>query len=190
MENLLDDDFVEDSTLETRSLNSYEFAGFWIRAAASIIDSLILLPIIALGIYNSLQLKSMILMIVLSILSILYKPYFEWKNSRTPGKKAVGIRLMDEAGSAISKKQAIDRFLPWVISYVIGLVMNIQLYLSPGFKDVTSWMELSLATNESPLYMVNSLYGIVFLVLAISIGANLKKQGLHDKFAGTYCVKN
>ena len=61
------------------SSEDVKYAGFWIRVAAALVDGLVTLPIGLLITYNFLSIKSYPLMILLTILSMFYKPLMEAK---------------------------------------------------------------------------------------------------------------
>ena len=82
-------------TASPEDLENVEYAGFWIRVGASLIDFLVLLPVVGLSIFNMMSIKSMSLMLVLTIAGAIYKPYFEWKKGATIGKSAVGIKVVN-----------------------------------------------------------------------------------------------
>ena len=186
MENtILDDGFSESSN----PLENVRYAGFGPRLGAMLIDALILAPLTVLGFYNSINFKSLPLMLVISFASFLYKPYLEWKRSATFGKTAVGIKVVNYSMENIDLNQAIARYFPWVISFMISFIMSITLYLSPGFNDVSDFIELNTLLQKSPLNTINSIYSVIFLILVGSLIADAKKQGVHDKYAQTYCIK-
>ena len=186
MENtILDDNFAE----KTNPLENVRFASFGDRLGAALIDFLILLPLTIVGFYNSMNIKSLPLMVIVSVLAFLYKPYLEWKKSATYGKMAVGIKVVNHDGENIDQGQAIARYFPWIISFVISFSTNIMLFLSPEFQEVNDFMQLGVIMQDSPLNTINSIYGVIFLILVGSMIADSKKQGFHDKYAKTYCIK-
>lgn len=178
----------EDLTQSEVSLNDVKFAGFWIRVGASLVDFLILLPILLIGVYNSLNYKSIPLMLLLTMIGFLYKPYLEWKKGGTFGKLILGLRVVDYALKNISLDQAFRRYFPWIISYIISLIIDVNTFLSPEFQNIENFSDLALLTQESPLDSINSFYSIIFLVLVGSLIFDPRKQGVHDKYAGTYCI--
>jgi len=187
MENtILDDNFAE----KANPLENVRFAGFGSRLGAALIDMLILLPLTIIGFYNSMNSKSLPLMMLVSVLAFLYKPYLEWKRSATYGKTAVGIKVINYDGENIDQNQAIARYFPWIISFMISFSTNIMLFLSPEFQDVDNFMQLGMIMQNSPLSTINSIYSIIFLILVGSLIADSKKQGFHDKYAKTYCIKD
>lgn len=184
-ENILDSDLTQNNG----SATEVTYAGFWIRVGATLVDFLILLPVFLLTMYNMFSLKSMLLMIVLTLVSAAYKPYLEWKRSATYGKSAVGIKLIDYEGNNISLEQALKRYFPWIISYVLSLISSIFLFMAPEFAETEGFMEISTLTQKaSPVNAISSLYNFVFLILIGSAGFDSRKQGVHDKYAKTYCV--
>lgn len=186
MEELILDDTI---TPKENNLQNAEFAGFWIRVGATIIDFLILIPIYLLGIYNSLNMKSMALMLLFALLGAVYKPFLEWKKSASYGKMALNIKVVDSSLNDISGEQAVIRYFPWIISIVLSTVVNIYLYSSVDFQNVDDFMQIGKLAQASPLYTINTIYGIVFIFLIGSLIFDPRKQGVHDKAAKTYCIK-
>ncbi len=139
-------------------MHELEYAGFWIRAGASLIDTIL------------------ILMIILPILAVIYGPdywvgesiYFGFWDvmlnyilpaiavivfwiykSATPGKMATKLMIVDaETGGRPSTSQFIGRYLGYYISMI-------------------------------PLFL-----GIIW------VGFDKRKQGWHDKLAGTVVIRS
>ncbi len=139
-------------------MNDQEYAGFWIRTGAGVIDSILLLIIILpimtaiygeaywdpdiyyFGIWDAIF--NYVLPAIAVILFWVYK-------SATPGKMALKLSIVDEkSGLKPSIKQSIIRYLGYYVSSI-------------------------------PL-----LLGIIW------VGIDKRKQGWHDKMAGTVVVKN
>ena len=139
--------------------NDLEYVGFWPRVGASIIDTIILLPIITpllvfiygWGYYTDPErafvagpadfLISWVLPALVVIAFWLYR-------QATPGKMVVGARVVDaETGGALSTGQAVGRYLGYFVSMI-------------------------------PLFL-----GIIWVAF------DPKKQGWHDTLAGTVVVR-
>ena len=184
LEPTIDEDFIGgEPTLET-----VRFAGFGVRLAATLIDVLALSPIWGLGVYNSLEIKSLPLMIGLTILSTLYKPYLEWKEGATLGKMVKKIKVVNKDLQPITGEQSFHRYALWLGSVIISTAINIQLYTAPEFPDLTTFVELGEFSQDSPLNSINSFYDLFFIVAVCSFVIDERKQGLHDKLARTYCI--
>jgi len=138
-------------------MENVKYAGFWIRVAASLIDTvlllIIILPLLTL-IYGSEYwanekmfhgfwdlLLNYILPAVAIILFWIYK-------SATPGKMALGLKVVDaNTGQAVPVDRLIGRYLGYYVSSL-------------------------------PL-----LLGLIW------VGFDKKKQGWHDKLAGTVVIR-
>lgn len=139
--------------METR-----EYAGFWIRLAASLIDTIVFLPIFFIPLtliygseyWTSEQLVFGVWDVLLRYIAPIFITVWLWtKYLGTPGKMALRLRVVDaKTGEAISTPQAIGRYFAYYLS---------ALPLLLGF---------------------------------IWIGIDRKKQGLHDKLAGTVVIRD
>ena len=138
-------------------MNEIQYAGFWIRTAAALIDSvlimIIVMPLLSM-IYGSAYwtggsffygfwdlMLNYILPAVVIIVFWIYK-------SATPGKMMLGLKIADaESGEAASTGQLIGRYFAYYVSTI-------------------------------PL-----LLGLIW------VGIDKRKQGWHDKLAGTIVVR-
>ena len=145
------------------SVQPYPFKGFWIRAVASIIDSIVLTIIIiflagfslvlfgaALGEGAGIGMFFLVL-ILASLATILYKPLMEASDYQgTLGKYALGLKVVDQKGHKIKMTSSFVRTILWIIG---------------------------------------SQFFLLCLGL-IMVGFTEYKQGLHDILANTYVVTN
>lgn len=143
---------------DNKYMNDLEYAGFWIRTGAAIIDTILML-IITLPLLTVIYgaeywegeffvagfwdvLISYILPAIAAIIFWVYK-------SATPGKMATNLTIVDaKTGGKPSTGQLIGRYLGYYLSML-------------------------------PLFM-----GIIW------VGIDKRKQGFHDKLAGTVVVKS
>ncbi len=139
-------------------MNEQEYAGFWIRTGASIIDTILLLLIIApvlTVIYGTDYWVSeshvqgiwdvMFNYIFPAIAAVAFWVY----KSATPGKMATKLTIVDaKTGGKPSTGQFIGRYFGYYVSMI-------------------------------PLFL-----GIIW------VGFDKRKQGWHDKLAGTVVIKN
>ncbi len=166
-----------------------EYAGFWIRVGAGMIDLLIFIPVFVLSYFNQFNIKSIALLYVLTVLSALYKPLLEWRYGATLGKMACKIKVVNKELKPISIDQAFGRYIPWAISTIIQLMAATSIYLAPNFKNIDTYIELTELSQDSPLNTISSVYSVVFLIIICWLIFDKKKQGLHDKIAKTFCIK-
>ena len=121
------------------------YAGFWRRLVAVIIDGVILGAItgVLMAIFGAQQAASWLG----SIIGIIYIIGFWTWRGQTPGKMVMGIKIIKTDGSPIGIGRAILRYVGYLVSTIIICI---------GY---------------------------------LMIAWDSKKQGLHDKIAGTYVVK-
>ena len=128
--------------------NTYRYAGFWIRFVAKIIDRFILGVFSAAvqwgmgrlglggtpqpGEFNPAQMAQLGGMVLIGIaISLAYNVFFLGKYGATPGKMALGIRVIRSDGSAISYGRATGRFFA---EWLSGIIFYIG-YIMAGFDD-------------------------------------------------------
>ncbi|MEF9957151.1 MAG: RDD family protein [Acinetobacter sp.] len=112
--------------------NKYEYAGFWIRVGAAIIDTIILIiaimPITFLWgmgmvtISSSLNMESATEWFMQIITAVFY--IFCWvKFAGTPGKRLLRLKILDEiTGENITAGQGIIRYIGSIISALVLLI--------------------------------------------------------------------
>ena len=163
-------------------------AGFWIRFGAYIIDSLIFIPIVILGIWNTFTLKSTALLVLISLPWLIYKPFMESFFGATLGKMSCGIKVIDDDGNKLSLFGAYVRFLPFLITAGISLASQLILFSSPQFQSATSWLEIGQAQQGNFLVGIRRLLGIFILIDCIVAAFTFRKRALHDMLAESFCV--
>ena len=139
--------------------SEYVYAGFWVRLGAYVVDSLIIMVLLAPFYYFEYQrwadvpIEQMptytVTDFVLTAVIVLLVVWFWVKKGATPGKMLFGLQIRDlKTGQFISTPKALLRYL---VGYTIS-----ALVLCLGF---------------------------------IWIAFDKRKQGWHDKIAGTVVVK-
>ncbi len=141
------------------SESDLEYAGFWVRVAASLIDSLLIMviafPLLGL-IYGWEYFESTDMGIVAGpadflitwVVPAIAAVWFWMRKEATPGKMALSLRVLDaESGKSLSLGQGVGRYLGYFVAMIpLGL-------------------------------------GLIW------VGFDGKKQGWHDKLAKTVVVR-
>jgi len=167
-----------------------EYAGFWIRLGASLIDMLVMIPIIAISMYNQFNIKSLALLFILTLISSLYKPLLEFKYGATLGKMACKIKVVNKDLKGITIDQSFIRYVPWGIIAMIQLMGATLVFKDPGFASADTFTALGEIGQNIPLAVIsNYTWWVLFIIITITVVINKKKQGLHDKMAKTLCIK-
>lgn len=139
-------------------MEEQEYAGFWIRVAAALIDTVIFVIVFSIPltlIYGmdywnpEAQIEGVWDVLIQYVAPIAITVWFWTKYLGTPGKMVLRLRILDaHTGQAISTPKAIGRYLGYYVS---------ALPLLLGF---------------------------------IWVAFDKKKQGFHDKLAGTFVIRD
>ena len=138
-------------------MENQEYAGFWIRVGAALIDSLLFIIVFSIPltvIYgteywtSSTEVKGFWYSLIQYVVPLVITVWFWTKYLGTPGKLILRLRVVDaQTGQSISTPKAIGRYLGYYVS-ILPLMLGI-----------------------------------------IWVGIDKKKQGFHDKLAGTVVIR-
>lgn len=139
-------------------MEDYEYAGFWIRFAAALIDTIVVIIVFLVPLtfiygteyWTGDKLYHGFWDIFLSYVAPFLATIWFWiKFFGTPGKMALGLKLVDaKSGNRLSIGQSVGRYFAYILA------------------------------------------AIPLLLGYIWIGIDKKKQGWHDKLAGTVIIRN
>lgn len=179
---------AQDSNLnQTLNEVKYKYAGFWIRVGAAFIDGLIFIPVIIFSYLNMLYFKNIFLLVIITIPGLLYKPFMESKYGATLGKMACKIKIIDYNGQNLSLAKAYIRFIPYLLSSIVSLLVLISVYTLTEFQTA-SIMEIGQLQNKSPFNLLNTLVSIFILIDCLIVAFNNQKRAVHDLLANSYCI--
>ena len=103
---------------------------------------------------------------------------------------ALGLKVISETGEGLSITQSIIRYLPWLISDILRILVLIEFSNLGGLDEVEGFMDyvMLLQEKESTLYSLNNKAIWLVALSGIFIFFNNQKQAFHDKIAKTYCI--
>ena len=114
----------------------FHYAGFWVRAGATILDGIILSPINLLLMYwltssaiaspETAGSNQSIAQLIQFIVGFLYITLMIWKYGGTLGVHASGLRIINADGSKISYAKSVGRYFAYLLScftFGIGFIM-------------------------------------------------------------------
>jgi uncharacterized RDD family membrane protein YckC len=178
-------DFNYDEGIESRPI---EYASFWTRVGASLLDTLILLPVAFLNIYNILDFKQLPLYVLLGFVPLVYKVFMEFKYGATLGKMIVKVKVINEEEESVSFEQAIVRNIFYLLVSVISFLAGLYLFVQPDFSSITTFLQYGLVMQEGPHQLISQLANVLFLVSCLFVVFRDNRQALHDSMAGTYVI--
>jgi uncharacterized RDD family membrane protein YckC len=174
-----------------------EYAGFWSRLGALIIDGLISIPLILLVMYlngrgKEFNYYTLCLNLVFTLWYFVYLPK---RYGGTPGKLSLGLRITREDGQPIQWKEAFLRYsvlLAFQLSNSMVMFFSIMqaddaTFASLGWMKRTAYLA-SFYPEYFKLYQWCS--GAWYIVGIIVLVANSKCRAVHDFIAGTVVIKN
>lgn len=173
-----------------------EYAGFWIRVGAYLVDFLIMIPYVALSLFLSSQFLSYFVHAFIPgiFFAFFYHVYLVERFGGTPGKLALNIRIKMLDGSDVTRKAAVLRYLPlFVLSTLSSLafVMGASLIREETYHSLGYLDKNRLIVELAPKWygIVNTLMQIWILAEFVTLLFNKSRRSVHDFIAGTIVVK-
>jgi uncharacterized RDD family membrane protein YckC len=177
-----------------RGAEMKQYAGFWSRLGANLVDFLVFAPLIALFIWISGISRTVAVAIHVpwALLNASYNVYFHGRWGQNIGKMVAGIRVVSVTGGPISWKQA---FLRFSVDAVLGVGLAVSsvlglLRIAPSDYATLSWTERARRVADlSPSYdFLSYATNIWIWSEVIVLLFNQRKRALHDFIAGTVVI--
>jgi uncharacterized RDD family membrane protein YckC len=176
-------------------MENIKYAGFWQRAAALLIDLVIMSPLLFLILWaymNSISLYAVII-IPSTILSWVYYGYFLKRWGATIGKMVLKIKVTGLDCEALSYKQIFYRYVVYFGLHALSLACFLYLY---KHLDVTLFDSLDvkakaeyIKTNAPSIETwINWAMNLWFWSEVLVLIFNKKKRAIHDFMAGTIVI--
>lgn len=166
-----------------------EYAGFWTRVAASLIDGLIFLPFIVLNFVNTFSWKSYLLSVIFTSGWVIYKIIMEGTSGATLGKRAMSIKVITARGSKMTLADALQRNIIYFLGMLYNVYTTYGLFHAEGFSDVNSFMDMSTFANNSENKAISWTLTGIMIISGLFVIFDKRKQALHDKIGKTFVVK-
>ncbi len=173
-----------------------KYAGFWKRLASILIDAAIFAPVMLLRMWlDSISSNAGIIGVVAYCAIITtYEVWFVAKHGQTPGKMAVGIKIVKVDGSPVAWKEALLRDSVNIGFATVYLIFTCNAIVQiPDAEYVSlSWTARNVRVYELyPSWMgwANTLSNIWVGSEVIVMLFNKKRRALHDFIAGTVVIR-
>jgi len=182
--------------LQIEGITESIYAGFWTRLGSLLLDIVFVLPAIFLTLYLNGLGKNMFFITLIPNLAfgLWYNIYLPKKYGGTPGKLAVGIRIIRLDGETIDWKEAFLRH-----SVILGLTLLSSIIMTHCLlqADDETFTSLSWLNQSAYLMSLSPLFfkfyswasNIWFYGELIVLLTNKRKRAIHDYIAGTVIVK-
>ncbi len=168
------------------------FAKFGARFGASLIDGLLLILVnLPITYFNVTQWKVPALYIVVSLISVVYKPFMEYRYGATVGKMIVGIKVVGYQFQKVTLREELSRVSFYLVPNIIQEIMTMKVYFSDDLSKISSYRDYSnYVTESNPAMVVLNLIVFVLLIAdCICFLSDAQKRSLHDMYAGTFVIE-
>jgi uncharacterized RDD family membrane protein YckC len=142
-----------------------DYAGFWRRVGAALVDGLIFLPV---SLVFGFALSGVVPALIAQLIWLAYVVPMDARGA-TLGKRALGIKVIDTADRAPGTERSARRHV-W--DFVALPLAFVDVENNPSGAVIALYLLLGLAAIVDVLWMLG----------------DDDRQTLHDKFAGTYVV--
>ncbi len=167
------------------------YSTFWQRFLASLLDGLILIPIVIIDSFNKSTWKSMPLLVMTFLLSLAYKPFMEAKYYATLGKMAMNLTIVDSQFVKPSLKNILLRNIFDISDRIIIGITTFITFASAAFQDIDSAAAYSTLANAlTGATIITVVLSLLALVDAIFLIADSReRRALHDRIGKTLVVQ-
>ena len=182
---------VLDEALFQTQEKKVTYGGFWPRLGAMIIDGIILAPIsFGLTYFNVTMWKGSLIMVLVSLIALAYKPIMEHMYGATLGKMSLNLKVTNLDFEKASLSQILIRNVFNIVPSLVTLVVMVGVYQDPAFESVSGYFEYSqFLSGFRVIQYVNLLVGGLVIADAIVMLADKRNRAWHDKFASTYVIE-
>ena len=172
-----------------------QYAGFWSRFGAQILDAFIALPFVALRlVLFRTRLAESFAFVPLLLFEFWFSVYLVYRYGGTPGKLIMGIRITSTNGEPLSFRQAVLRDSPSLVLGAVGAI-SIAIALSQvsdATFEATSWIgrpRLLAAFMPHWNHYVSIVAQVWTWSELVVMLTNPERRALHDFLAGTIVIK-
>ena len=181
---------ILDSDFSSENAKSYAFASFGSRLGASIVDTLVFVPLIVLMFYNMTEWKNYPLQVLILLGNGAYKPLMEGIYGATLGKMALNIRVVTDNYEPIDMEKSVIRNVFYIASYLVSFLGSWIIFNAEGFDEVTTFLEFGeFSQTANSLESFEQIVNLVLLLSCLLVAFDRQNQSVHDKIAKTFVVE-
>lgn len=174
------------------AMDEIEYAGFWKRFGAYLLDVLFMLPLTGIAFWLSSVSKSYYLYYLIpgTLFGLWFHVYLVKRYAGTPGKLVMKIQIRKVDGSRVGYREAFLRYsVLFILTILISVAFIIASYrISDAEYHSLTYTERSLRLMSfTPGWykIVNILMNVWIWSEFIVILTNKKRRAIHDFIAGT-----
>lgn len=161
-----------------------QFAGFGIRLLAYVIDILVLMVFVIFGMFA----KSVTAYLLVLVPMILYKPVMEGLLGGTAGKLALGLRVVNEDGERIGVVGGFVRAGIFLLPIIPNTLIQTGM-MEQGISPMDAEGGQAFRQGNGLLFAAYYALSLMALLSCLAVLFSKQKQGLHDRIAGTWVIR-
>lgn len=172
------------------------YAGFWKRFGAFLIDMVVLVPLMVIGYYGTknFRLFQLYWLVPGAAFGLWFNFYLVARYGGTPGKLLLGTKIVMTDGSAVTHRAA---FIRYSVLFLLSLVTSAGLCVaSLKIADEQYFALGFIQQTEAVAQLAPSWYGVANTITNIWVISefltllfNKERRALHDFMAGTVVVR-
>lgn len=173
----------------------FVYIGFWKRVLAAIIDAAIGIPLIPLSMFLYRYAYANRTIVFCVLYSVIWTAVWMWLIVRfggTPGKLAIGARVVNDKVCYLNWPQAFRRMLfPMILMSVNSLCMTYAtVHGYPDGAAISTLAERGSLIHEygQPFRITNAALMPLFYLDILVILMNKEKRAIHDFIAGSFVI--
>lgn len=183
-------DQILDSPLQQPAERQVTYGNFWPRLGALFLDGLIVgLPTFAVTYFNVVSWKSSAILILITVISTVYKPLMEYLYGATLGKMALNLRVVNLDFQKANLTEILFRNIFNIGSNVFTIISMLIIFNSVEFQAVTGYMEFNkIVASQSGSTIIRGISAAIGLTEFICLITDKQKRALHDRIGKTYVI--
>lgn len=180
-----------DQPIFLQEQSNVKYAGFWQRFGALLVDGLVVGPVtMGLTYLNIISWKNPLVLVVITLLSVAYKPFMEFKYGATLGKMALNLKVTNLKFGKADLKEIVLRNIFHIVPSLVGMFFNVAIYNSPAFESISGFPEyLGLSGQSALLHYNNLFFGLITIVDTIVLLSDKQYRSWHDRVGGTFVIE-
>ncbi len=166
------------------------YGTFGQRLLGLLIDGLVLVPFILFeNFYNIPHLKSEIVLALIFILALTYKPLTEYYFGATVGKMVLKLKVVNLQLNKPTLTEVLLRNILHIIPIIIGFSVTFYLFAQPEFNDISTFKEYSVLQKQYLNLTYQIISFAVILTDTLFLLVDTKRRTLHDRIGQTYIIR-
>ncbi len=170
-----------------------EYATFWSRTGAYILDGIIVASFtLFINAINIANFKSFLIYLPVAIVAIFYKPFMESKYGATLGKMALKLKVTDQNFNQIDFKQSLLRSIILIFPAILFVPIYYLAFNNPNLAEYSQIFEFaqSLAIEYPIQSWISNLSFIIIVIDIIMLLTDKTKtqRSLHDRIGKTFVL--